>query len=320
MRIVLLEEGSVSTGDVSFDEFYELGEVRSFQLTPADRLAEFVGDAEAAICNKSPFTRFVMEQCRDLRYIGLCATGYNNIDTEAASSLGITVTNVPDYSSRAVAQQVFSYVLHFANRTADYNADVHSGGWIRSKSFSYFTIPTFELAGRVMGIVGMGSIGRITAQIARSFGMEVIACTRTPRDIPGVRLVTMEELFSQADFISLHCPLTEQTAGLVNMELLRRCKKTAYIINTARGGVVNETELARALGEGIIAGAGVDVISEEPMKPGNPLLDAPNCIITPHVAWAPLETRKRLVSIAADNLRQFIGGRRVNAVNMLNDP
>lgn len=315
MKIVLLEERSVSAGDVSFDEFYRLGEVRSFPLTPQERLAEYVGEAEAAICNKSLFTRDILDQCRQLRYIGLCATGYNNIDIRAASEMGITVTNVPDYSSRAVAQQVFSYVLHFANRTADYNADVHAGGWIRSESFSYFTIPTFELAGRIMGIIGMGSIGRLVTQIARSFGMEVIYCTRTPRDIPGASAVSMEELFSRADFISLHCPLTHETAGLVNMNMLRLCKKSAYLINTSRGGAVNEADLAQALSLGLIAGAAVDVISEEPMKPGNPLMEAPNCIITPHVAWAPLETRKRLVSMAAENLRRFIEGNPINAVN-----
>lgn len=315
VRIVMLEEKTVSQGDVSLKAFDSLGQVRSYPLTPGEKLAEYVGDAHAAICNKSVFTADVMEKCPDLKYIGLCATGYNNIDLEAASRLGITVTNVPDYSSRAVAQQVFSYVLHFASRTADYSEDVHNGGWIRSETFSYFDIPTFELAGLTMGIVGLGSIGIITAGIAQAFGMRVIACTRTPKSIPGVELVTKEELFAQSDFISMHCPLTADTRKMVNRELLALCRKTAYFINTSRGDTVDEEALANALKSGIIAGAGIDVISKEPMEPSNPLLLAPNCLITPHVAWAPVQTRERLIAIAAGNLKSFLEGTPVNVVN-----
>lgn len=315
MKIVLLEEKTVSQGDVSLDEFDTLGDVRRYPLTPADKIIEYVADAEAAICNKTVFTREIMESCSNLKYIGLSATGYNNIDIKAATELGITVCNVPAYSTNAVAQQVFSYVLHFASRTADYNADVHDGGWVRSETFSYFTIPTFELAGLTMGIIGFGSIGAAVAKIAQSFGMKVIASTRTPKSAEGVEFVSTEEVFKCADFITVHCPLTEATQGLVNLEKLKMCKPSAYIINTARGPVVNEADLAFALNNDIIAGAGVDVVSVEPMQADNPLLDAKNCVITPHVAWAPVQTRQRVVSIAADNLRKFIGGTPQNTVN-----
>ena len=315
MNIVLLEEKTVSQGDVSLDEFKELGNVRGYPLTPSHKLAEYIGDADAAICNKSVFTREVMKKCPNLKYIGLCATGYNNIDIKAANELGITVCNVPAYSTRAVAQQVFSYVLHFASRTAEYNDDVHKGGWIRSDTFSYFTIPTFELCGLTMGIIGFGSIGSAVADIAKAFGMKVIAATRTQKTAEGVEFTDIDTIFEKADFISVHCPLTEQTTGLVNLERLSKCKPTAYIINTSRGPVVNENDLAEALNSGIIAGAGVDVISVEPMKEDNPLMKAKNCIITPHVAWAPVQTRQRLVAIAADNLRKFIEGKPQNTVN-----
>ncbi len=315
MKIILLEEKTVSQGDVSLDGFKALGQVTGYPLTPQDKVAERVGDAEAVIINKTVFTREIMEKCPNLRYIGLCATGFNNVDTKAAAELGITVCNVPEYSTSAVAQQVFSYVLHFASRTADYNADVQSGGWVRSDTFSYFTIPTFELSGMTMGIIGFGSIGSAVARIAKAFGMNVIASTRTPKTAEGVSFVSTEEVFKCADFISLHCPLTEETRGLVNMERLRLCKPTAYIINTSRGPAVNEKDLAEALNSGIIAGAGLDVVETEPMKADNPLLGAKNCIITPHVAWAPVQTRERLIAAAVDNLRSFIDGAPKNKVN-----
>ncbi|MGN1089805.1 MAG: NAD(P)-dependent oxidoreductase, partial [Huintestinicola sp.] len=250
MEIVLLEEKTVTQGDVSLDEFRTLGNVRSYPLTPQDKLIEYIGDAEAAICNKSVFTRDVISACPKLKYIGLCATGYNNIDIEAANEFGVTVCNVPEYSTAAVAQQVFSYVLAFASRTSEYNNDVHNGGWIRSDTFSYFTIPTYELAGLTMGIIGFGSIGSAVAKIASAFGMKVIAATRTPKAADGVEITDIDTVFSKADFISLHCPLTDKTKGLVNIDKLRLCKPSAVIINTSRGPVVNDEDLAEALNNG----------------------------------------------------------------------
>ena len=255
MKIVLLEEKTVTQGDISLDCFYSLGDVTGYPLTPQDKVAERVGDAEAVIINKTVFTRELMEKCPKLRYIGLCATGYNNVDIAAANDLGITVCNVPAYSTSAVAQQAFSYVLYFASRTADYNADVHNGGWVRSDTFSYFTIPTYELDGLTMGIIGYGSIGKAVARIARAFGMKVIAATRTPQTDNETEFVSIDEVFSRADFISVHCPLTDKTKDLVNSERLALCKQNAIVINTARGPIVNEHDLAEALNSGIIAGA-----------------------------------------------------------------
>lgn len=315
MKIVLLEAKTVSAGDVSLKAFYALGEVTEYQLTPQCEVIERTKDAEAVIINKTVFTRDIIESLPKLKYIGLCATGYNNVDTVAAAEHGITVCNVPNYSTGAVAQQVFSYILHFACRTADYNEDVHKGGWIASETFSYFTIPTFELAGMTLGIIGFGSIGRAVADIGKAFGMKIIVSTRTPKAYEGAEFVTENELFSRSDFITLHCPLTEQTNGMVNLEKLRLCKPSAILINTSRGPVVNENDLAAALNIGIIAGAAVDVISCEPMLADNPLMDAKNCIITPHVSWAPVQTRQRAVDIAAENLRCFIVGAPQNMVN-----
>ena len=316
LKIVLLEEQTVTSGsDVSFAEFRSLGDVTAYPLTPQDKVIEYVADNEAAIINKTVFTRGIMEKCPKLKYIGLCATGYNNVDTAAARDLGITVCNCPSYSTDAVAQQVFAYILHFANRISDYNEDVHAGGWVKSPTFAYFKFPMNELAGMKLGIIGYGNIGKRTADIALAFGMDVYVSSRSPKNDDRVRFVSLENIFSECDFITLHCPLTESTKELVSAKYLSLCKKSAVIINTSRGGTVNEADLADALKNGTIAGAAVDVISEEPMKETNPLLYAPNCVITPHTAWSPIQTRKRLIKLAADNLRAFIDGKPINQVN-----
>lgn len=316
MKIAILESQTVTSGgDISFDEICSLGETVCFPLTPQEKAVENVGSCEAAIINKTVFTREIMEQCPNLKYIGLCATGYNNVDVKAAAELGITVCNCPSYSTDAVAQQVFSYILCFMNKVSEYNEDVHRGGWINSPTFSYFTFPTYELKGMTLGIIGFGSIGSRVAEIARVFGMNIIAYSRTPKNIPEVEFVPMEEIFRRSDIITLHCPLTAETEGLINMDNLKLCKPSAIVINTSRGPVVNEKDLAYALENHIIAGAAADVISSEPMKKDNPLLNAPNCIITPHTAWAPVQTRQRLMKIAADNLRAFINGKPQNKVN-----
>lgn len=316
MKIAILEEQTVTSGgEVSFDEIRSLGETVCFPLTPQDKVIENVGDCDAAIINKTVFTREVMEQCPNLKYIGLCATGYNNVDVKTAAELGITVCNCPAYSTDAVAQQVFSYILHFINKVAEYDIDVHSGGWINSPTFSYFTFPTYELKGMTLGIIGFGSIGSRVAEIARVFGMNIIAYSRTPKNIQGVEFVPLEDIFRRSDIITLHCPLTAETEGLINIDNLKLCKPSAIVINTSRGPVVNEKDLALALENNIISGAAVDVISSEPMKKDNPLMNAPNCVITPHVAWAPVQTRQRLMKIAADNLRAFINGKPQNKVN-----
>ncbi len=315
MKIVILEAATVSKNDVSFEEIYRLGEVREYPLTPVDKIVEYVGDAEAVLCNKTPFTAEVLEACPNLKYIGLCATGYNNIDVAAATRLGITVCNAPAYSNAAVAQQVFSFILRYTNRTSAYNRFVHNGGWIRSETFSAFEYPITELAGKTLGIIGYGRIGRQVAKIAHAFDMNVIVNTRTAKQDSSVKFVGLKELLSKSDIITLHCPLTDETNGLIDLDALKLCKPSAIIINTSRGAVINEADLAYALENDIIAGAGLDVLCEEPMSADNPLLNAKNCIITPHIAWAPIDTRKRLITIVADNLSAFINGKPINTVN-----
>ncbi len=315
MKIVILEAATVSKNDVSFEEIYRLGEVREYPLTPVDKIVEYVGDAEAVLCNKTPFTAEVLEACPNLKYIGLCATGYNNIDVAAATRLGITVCNAPAYSNAAVAQQVFSFILRYTNRTSAYNRFVHNGGWIRSETFSAFEYPITELAGKTLGIIGYGRIGRQVAKIAHAFDMNVIVNTRTAKQDSSVKFVGLKELLSKSDIITLHCPLTDETNGLIDLDALKLCKPTAILINTSRGAVINEADLAYALDNDIIAGAGLDVLCEEPMSADNPLLNAKNCIITPHIAWAPIDTRKRLITIVADNLSAFINGKPINTVN-----
>lgn len=314
MKIVILEAGTVSRGDVSFDGLYSLGGVTEYRLTPTDKIVENVGDAEAVLCNKTPFTADVLRACPNLKYIGLCATGYNNIDLKACRELGITVCNVPAYSAGAVAQQVFSFILSFFSRTAEYGEFVREGGWIRSETFSDFVFPTRELEGKTLGIIGYGTIGRRVAGIARAFGMNVIVNTRTAKQDSSVRFVGIKELFSESDIITAHCPLTDETRGLIGRENLALCKPSCIIINTSRGDVVDEQALADALNEGRIGGAALDVLQSEPMSEDCPLRSAKNCIITPHVAWAALETRERLVKTVVENLRAYIAGSPVNTV------
>ena len=314
MKIAILEAKTVSKGDISFEEIYKLGEVTEYPLTPTDRIISNIGDAEAVLCNKTPFTADVLRACPKLKYIGLCATGYNNVDIETCRELGITVSNVPAYSTAAVAQQVFSFILHFASRTSEYADFVKNGGWIKSETFSDFRFPISELAGKTIGIIGYGSIGRRVAAIAEAFDMNVIVNTRTAKQDSSVRFVSLKEIFREADFITAHCPLTEDTNGLICRELLELCKPSCIIINTSRGAVVNEQDLAYALNSRIIAGAALDVLCEEPMSESTPLLNAKNCIITPHIAWAPLETRRRLVGIVAENLKAYINGKPINTV------
>ena len=267
------------------------------------------------LCNKTVFDEKVLRACPNLKYIGLCATGYNNIDLKTCNELGITVCNVPAYSTAAVAQQVFSFILHFASKTSKYNKFVKQGGWIKSETFSDFVYPIQELAGKTIGIIGYGSIGRKVAKIAHAFDMKVIVNTRTARQDSSVKFVSIKELFSQSDVITAHCPLNAETENLICRENLEYCKQTCVIINTSRGAVVNEQDLADALNSERISGAALDVLCEEPMSENNPLLTAKNCIITPHISWAALETRQRLVKIAAENLSAYIAGKPINVVS-----
>ena len=317
MKIVILEENAINNNDISLEEFKKLGEFISYGVTPSDKIIEYIGDADAVLCNKCLITREVMTSCPNLKYIGECATGYNNIDISAAKELGITVTNAGQYSTMAVAQHVFALILQFFSKINEYDNSVHNGDWTKSESFVYYLSPCYEIQGLTLGIIGFGSIGKAVAKIADAFGMKVIVSTRTvplENNYP-YEFVSQDELFKRADIVSLHCPLTEKTKGMINKDTLSKMKKTAYLINTSRGPAVIEEDLAYALNNGLIAGAGIDVVAFEPMKKDNPLITAKNCIITPHIAWAPKQTRERLISIVLDNLKSYLDGNPKNVVS-----
>ena len=314
MKLCILDWSTVSSGDISADIFSEFGEVNCVDLCRNEDAAQVIGDSDMVLCNKVLVTSEVMDRCPNLKYIGLFATGYNNIDIPAAKEHGITVCNAGSYSTYAVAQQTFAYMLHYSSSIDRYDALVKEGGWINSRTFSKFPIPTYELYGKTLSVIGFGSIGRTVANIASAFGMNVLVNTRTKPDNCPYELVTLEEAFSRGDFVTVHCPLTDKTQGLINAHNLSLMKKTAVIINTARGGITDEQALADALNSGKIAAAYTDVLVSEPMSPDTPLKSAKNCIITPHCAWAPLETRERLVGIVMDNIRGFLNGGPKNVI------
>ena len=316
MKIAILDWDTMTAGgDLSPEPLSALGETEIYGLTPAELAAERIGDAKAVICNKVPITAQVIEKCPSLEYIGLFATGYNNVDIPAATAAGITVCNAGEYSTNAVAQQVFAYILDYFSRVRDYDDAVKAGKWETSPTFSYFPIPTRELAGKTLSVVGYGSIGRTVARIGDAFGMKVLVCTRTQPSGCPFELCSLDEAAARADVLTFHCPLTDKTAGMVNAGLLGKMKPTAILVNTSRGGVVNESDLAKALNSGEIAAAYLDVLDKEPMSPSTPLKNAENCTITPHIAWAPLETRERLLDIVCGNLRAWQNGTPENKVN-----
>ena len=281
-----------------------------YDRTAPNLILERAADAEIVLTNKVPFNAKTINALPKLRYIGVLATGYNIIDTEAAKAKGVVVTNIPAYSTMSVAQMAFAHILNITNRISHYASDTASGKWTSCPDFCYWDTPLTELSGKTMGIVGLGNTGMATARIALAFGMKVLAFTSKPQsDLPeGIYAATMENLLTTADVISLHCPLNASTRGLIGKESLAKMKKTAILVNTGRGPLVNEAELAEALNRGDIAAFGADVLSKEPPTADNPLLSARNCFITPHIAWATLEARSRLMDIAVENVRQFVAG------------
>lgn len=316
MKIAVLDWYTVNiSGDIPVSQLEELGEVNVIPLTKPEETIEKIGDADIVLCNKVLITREVMDACPNIKYVGLFATGYNNVDVDYAAQKGIVVCNAGQYSTNAVAQQTFAYILDRFSRIRDYDSAVKKGEWERFPSFSYFPIPISELSGRTLSIIGYGSIGRKVAEIGNAFGMNIVISTRTkPADCP----YEVTDLFSaaeKADVLTFHCPLTDKTKGIVNSELISHMRPSAMLINTARGGIVNEKELAEALNEEKIAAAYLDVLEKEPMAPDTPLKNAKNCVITPHTAWAPLETRQRLVKIVCDNIRAWQNGAPINKVN-----
>lgn len=315
MKIVCTDISSVTTSDIDISVFEKFGDVTLYDVTSPDETANRIKDADMVLVNKTPIGKAEMDAAPRLKYIGLFATGYNIIDTEYAKGRGIVVSNAGQYSSSAVAQHTFALMLEMFSKVGNYNSYVQSGGWKSSKIFTAFTSGTDELFGKTLGIVGYGSIGSAVAKIALSFGMKVIVNTRTPRKERKIEFVSFRELLERSDIITVHCPLTDKTYKMFNSESLSLCKDGVYFINTSRGGVFDEEALAAALHDGKAAGAALDVLCEEPMSEDCPLFGAPGVIFTPHVAWAPLATRKRLIGIVVKNIEAFLDGKPENVVN-----
>lgn len=316
MKTVILDKCTIVTdNDISFDPIYDVSDVEEYDLLTEDEIIDAAQDADAIICNKAEITEQIFDSCKKLKFVGLFATGYNNIDLDAADKHHVFVANVPGYSTESVAQHTFGMILALASSICQYDSSVKSGEWCRSAAFSYLTYPITEIYGKTLGIFGFGTIGKAVARIGEAFGMNVIVHTRTKPSDCKFAFVSKEELFAKSDFLTFHCPLNSDTYGIVNKITLSLMKPTAYLINTSRGGIVIENDLRDALNSGVIAGAGIDVVSAEPMKEDNPLRTAKNTIITPHVAWASSEARIRLISKVAENLSAFKNGRPINIVN-----
>jgi len=312
MQIVILDGGTVTAGDIDFSPLEQIGQVVMHDATTKEQVVERCKDAEIVLVNKIVFDKETLEKLPNLKYIGLFATGYNNIDIVAAKEKGIVVANAGSYSTNAVAQQVIGYILAHFTKISQYDEFVKQGGWLKSKCFAPLVFATDEVYDKTLGIVGYGAIGQAVERAATALGMRVLVHTRTPKNDP--KFVSLDELLASSDIISMHCPLTEQTKDLMNREAFKKCKNGAFFINTARGGVVDEFALFEALKSGKLSGAAVDVLKSEPMSNDCPLLNAPNIIITPHTAWAPLKTRQRLLGIVCDNIQAFLDGNPTNNV------
>ena len=316
MKIVVLDGYCLNPGDLSWEAMGSLGDLQVYDRTSPSELLERAEGAEVLITNKTLISDKDMDALPELKYIGVLATGYNVVDVEAAKQKGIVVTNIPAYSTRSVAQMVFAHILNITQRVEHYACLNRQGKWSDSADFSYWDTELIELDGKWMGIVGFGNIGQATARIALAFGMKVAVYTSKPQsDLPeGIIKMDLDQLFSTCDVVSLHCPLTPSTKEMVNAKRLNLMKPNAILINTGRGPLVNEQDLADALNEGRIMAAGIDVLSIEPAVRTNPLLSARNCFITPHIAWATKEARTRLMQIAVSNLKEFLNGNVVNNV------
>jgi glycerate dehydrogenase len=316
MNIVVLDGFTLNPGDLSWHELELLGRCRIYDRTPLDEVLGRAAAADILLTNKTELTAEHIRNLPALKFIGVLATGTNVVDLAAARACGIPVANVPAYSTPSVAQATFALVLELTHHTGHHAQTVRSGRWTRSPDWCYWERPLIELAGLTFGIVGFGRIGRAVADLAGAFGMNVLASSPTPKPVPpGVRFVGLDSLLRESDFVSLHCPLTQQTANLVNAARLALMKPTAFLINTSRGPLVEESALAEALNSRRLAGAGLDVLSTEPPPAGHPLLTARNCLITPHLAWATHAARSRLMQTAIANVRAFLQGRPINVVN-----
>lgn len=319
MKIVILDGYALNPGDLSWKPIEELGELTVYDRTAPEQVVERAAEAQIVLTNKAILSRSAIEQLHQLRYIGVLATGYNIVNIEAARSRGIPVTNVPTYATQSVAQAVFAHLLNLTHHTAEHAQGVRTGRWSACEDFCYWDWPLIDLAGLTMGIVGFGRIGQAVARIAQAFQMQVVVYDIDPKvkkSLPsGVQWAELDDLFRQSDVVSLHCPLTPENERLVNADRLALMKPTAFLINTSRGGLIDEAALAEALNNEQIAGAGLDVLSVEPPPAEHPLLSARNCYITPHQAWATKAARQRLIQTAADNIRAFLAGNPQNVVN-----
>lgn len=318
MKIVVLDGHAINPGDLSWDALQGLGNLQVFARTAEDEIVARAGDAEAVLSMRAPLSAQTLKQLKKLRYVGVIFTGYDRVDLQAAREMNVTVTNVPTYGTASVAQLVFALLLELCHHVALHSAATRAGEWSRSADFSFWKTPLIELQGKTMGIVGFGRIGRDVAEIATAMGMRVIASDEERKNAPswaGFRWCENEELLASADVVSLHCPLLPETRGMINAVAIGKMKREAFLINTSRGPLVMEQDLADALNAGRLAGAAVDVLSSEPPSLDNPLLRAKNCIITPHIAWATKEARRRLIETAAANLRAFVEGKPVNVVD-----
>lgn len=316
MKIVILDGYALNPGDLSWGPIEKLGKVTVYDRTKEDKIVERVGDAEVILTNKVPMTKETMEKLPNLKYIGVTATGFDVIDIAAAKELGIRVTNVSGYSTDAVAQHTFALILDIINRVAMHSEQVAAGEWTSAKDFTFRSAPLITLRGKTMGLLGYGDIASHVAKIAKAFGMNVIAHRNSPEKHTDkdVELKSVEGLFRESDVLSLHAPMNEATKEIVNKENLSLMKKSAYLINTARGGLINEQDLADALNENQIVGAGLDVLTSEPPKPGNPLINLKNCVVTPHIAWSFLEVREILIDLVAKNIEAFQNGEEKNVI------
>lgn len=318
MKIVILDGNALNPGDLSWDPIRQFGELTVYPRTERqeDVIAR-IGDHEIVLINKVPINEAVFAACPSIKLICVQATGYNVVDCEAAKRRGIPVCNVPSYSTAAVAQFTMALLLEICHRIGHHDRLVHAGKWCESESFCFWDTPQMELAGKTMGIIGFGSIGQAVGRLAKALGMEVITYSRSvrPEGLEIAEYVDLDTFLARSDVISLHCPLFPETEKMINAQTIGKMKDGVILLNTSRGGVLDEKAVAEALRNGKIRAAAVDVVSEEPMRRDNPLLSAPNCIITPHMAWAPMETRMRLMGVVAENIRGFLAANPQNVVN-----
>ena len=320
MKIVNLDSYALNPGDLDWSPLKELGDCTFYDRTPVNddnEILKRIGDAEIVLTNKTPLDEHVISTAPNLKYIGVTATGYNVIDTEAATKANIPVTNIPTYGTDAVAQFTFALLLEITSHVGLHNQLVHDGRWSSNPDFTFWAKPLMELQGKTLGLIGFGSIAKKVAEIGHAFSMNIIFYNHRPKtDLPNyVKQVSLEELYQQSDIISLHVPQTPETTEMINQEAINQMKDGVILINTARGGLISEKDVADALNDGKIAATGVDVVQKEPIPADSPLLSAKNCYITPHIAWAPRETRNRLLGIVVDNLQAFLNGEKLNVVN-----